>query len=45
MLDELNWSKWVLLVFVCCEIVSLLLAGIMRFCVDPSGHYKCGSNP
>ena len=40
-LGELNWVKWVLLVFVCCEIVSLLLAGIIRFCVNPDGNYRC----
>ena len=37
---ELNVAKWVLLVFVCCEIVSLLIAFVMRFCVDPEGHYS-----
>jgi len=37
---ELNVAKWVLLVFVCCELVSLLIAFVMRFCVDPEGHYS-----
>ena len=33
-------AKWILLVFVCCELVSLFIAFIMRFCVDPEGHYS-----
>ena len=37
---ELNIAKWVLLVFVCCELVSLMIAFVMRFCVDPEGHYS-----
>ncbi len=40
MRKELNVAKWVLLVFVCCELVSLLIAFVMRFCVDPEGHYS-----
>lgn len=37
---DLNIAKWVLLVFICCEIVSLIVAFIMRCCVDPEGHYN-----
>jgi hypothetical protein len=37
---EVNVAKWILLVFVCCELVSLFIAFIMRFCVDPEGHYS-----
>jgi hypothetical protein len=36
---QLNYIKWILLVFVIMEIVSLLVAFIMRCCVDPDGHY------
>lgn len=36
---DLNYIKWILLVFVIMEIVSLLVAFIMRCCVDPDGHY------
>ena len=40
MQHQLNVAKWVLLVFICCEIVSLIVAFVMRCCVDPEGHYK-----
>ena len=40
MRHEVNVAKWILLVFVCCELVSLFIAFIMRFCVDPEGHYS-----
>ncbi len=36
---DLNYTKWVLLVFVILELVSLLIAFVMRCCVDPDGHY------
>jgi len=36
---DLNYIKWILLVFVILEIVSLLIAFVMRCCVDPDGHY------
>lgn len=39
MRHQLNYIKWILLVFVIMEIVSLLVAFIMRCCVDPDGHY------
>lgn len=39
MRHDINYIKWILLVFVILEIVSLLIAFIMRCCVDPDGHY------
>lgn len=37
--NQLVWVRWVLLVFVIAELVSLLTAFILRCCVDPDGHY------
>lgn len=37
--NQLVWVRWVLLVFVIAEILSLLTAFILRCCVNPDGNY------